>query len=73
MELCLAPPWSPGHKGSATGRTPVAGGGRGCHGTGVCGDGSVLCCSSRRMGGLVPVEPVLSDLRARGQDQDAAV
>lgn len=35
--------------------------------------GAVLCCSSRRVGGVVPVEPVLGDLRARGQDQDAAV
>lgn len=35
--------------------------------------GAVLCCSSRRVGGVVPVEPVLGDLRPRGQDQDAAV
>lgn len=40
---------------------------------GPCRDGAVLCCSSRRVGGVVPVEPVLGDLRARGQDQDAAV
>lgn len=34
---------------------------------------AVLCCSSRCVAGVVPVEPVLGDLRARGQDQDAAL
>lgn len=70
-----AEPW-PGAQGVCSGEDPsVPGGGEGWSpaGSGACGDGAVLCCSSRRVGGVVPVEPVLGDLRARGQDQDAAV
>lgn len=76
MPGSAAEPWR-GARGVCNGQDPsVPAGGGGCWspaGPGACGDGAVLCCSSRRVGGVVPVEPVLGDLRARGQDQDAAV
>lgn len=68
-----AEPWA-GHQGSATlGSLSAAGGRGGGGGGGGWSPWAVLCCSSRRVGGVVPVEPVLGDLRARGQDQDAAL